>query len=202
MSPDSPEETEYWDPVSDTYRNKRTNKNVTEESRQEKSKPTEYETNLSTASEMVSRVNLDSSEYWDPVTDSYKSKSLSNNPKHDTEIIETLTKRINFSPGKICSESPTTVSDTSRAKRIERTDAWAPTSGKGLDKKIQSYEQKDRNFREYQVKSGVDYPAIKDNLAKQPNNRQSKSFRLKLGFFYQISNTVPGHWAMCYRKRH
>ena len=34
MSPDSPEETEYWDPVSDTYRNKRMNKSVAEESRQ------------------------------------------------------------------------------------------------------------------------------------------------------------------------
>ena len=83
MSPDS---SEYWDPVSDTYRNKRTNKIVTEESRQEKSKPTEYETNFSIASEIVPRVNLDSCEYWDPVTDSYKSKRSSNNPQYDTEI--------------------------------------------------------------------------------------------------------------------
>ena len=86
MSPDSPEETEYWDPVSDTYRNKRTNKSVTEESRQEKSEPTGYETDSSIESEIVSSVNLDSWEYWDPVTDSYKSKRLSNNPQYDTEI--------------------------------------------------------------------------------------------------------------------
>ena len=79
----SPDFSEYWDPVSDTYRNKRTNKIVTEESRQEKSKPTEYETNFSIASEIVPRVNLD---YWDPVTDSYKSKRSSNNPQYDTEI--------------------------------------------------------------------------------------------------------------------
>ena len=84
MSPDSPKETEYWDPVSDTYRNKRTNKSVTEESRQEKSEPTGYETDSSIESEIVSSVNLDSWEYWDPVTDSYINKRLSNNPQYDT----------------------------------------------------------------------------------------------------------------------
>ena len=62
-----------------------------------------------------------------------------------------------------------------------------PTSGKGLDKEIQSYEQEDRKFREYQVKAEGDSPAIKDNLAKQSNNRQSKSFRLNQGFLTKLA---------------
>ena len=37
------------------------------------------------------------------------------------------------------------------------------------------------------MKSEGDYPAIKDNLAKQPNKRQSKSFRLKQGLFTKLA---------------
>ena len=78
-SSDSPEEMEYWDPVSDTYRSKKTNKSVPDESMQGMSEPTGYETDSSIESETVSSVDLDPWEYLDPVTDSYKSKKANDN---------------------------------------------------------------------------------------------------------------------------
>ena len=59
-SVDSPEDMEYWDPVSDTYRSKRTNESVPEESMLETTDPIGYDTDSSIESETAS--NVDSSE--------------------------------------------------------------------------------------------------------------------------------------------
>ena len=40
---------------------------------------------------------------------------------------------------------------------------------------------------EYQAKSVLNYPNAKDNLMKQPNNKQNKSLRLKQGFLTKLA---------------
>ena len=71
-SSDSLRGVEYWDPVSDTYKSKRTNESVPDEIMQGKSALTGYETDSSVESDSASSIDSDVGEYWDPVTDSYK----------------------------------------------------------------------------------------------------------------------------------
>ena len=76
---DSPGGGEYWDPVSDTYRSKMTNDRVPDEIIQEENTSAGYETDSSV--EIGSALSTDSDlwEYWNPVTDSYKSKESRKN---------------------------------------------------------------------------------------------------------------------------
>ena len=82
---DSSEDMEYWDPVSDTYRSKKTNKSVPEESMQGMSEPTGYETDSSIESETAPSVDLDPWEYWDPVSNPYRSNKTNNNAQIENE---------------------------------------------------------------------------------------------------------------------
>ena len=75
----SPGGGEYWDPVSDTYRSKRTNDRVPDEIIQEENTPEGYKTDSSVEISSALGVNPDLWEYWDPISDSYKNKKSSKN---------------------------------------------------------------------------------------------------------------------------
>ena len=74
---DSPGGGEYWDPVSDTYRSKMTNNRVPDEIIQEENTPEGYKTDSSVEIGSALSINSDLWEYWDPISDSYKSKKPS-----------------------------------------------------------------------------------------------------------------------------
>ena len=66
---------EYWDPSDDTYRSKRTNKEVPEDRTREVIDPNDNDTNSSSESETTSDDEYpEDFGYWDPVTDTYRSK--------------------------------------------------------------------------------------------------------------------------------
>ena len=150
------------------------------------SEPTGHETDSSIESETVSSVDLDPWEYWDPVSNSYKSKKANNSAPTETEMEGHLAERIDFGPGRYCSESSATEPHENNTKLIEGADVWAPASELGSNKRIQFYEQEDGSPREYQAKSALNSPAAKDNLVKQSNNKPKKSLRLKQGFLTKL----------------
>ena len=97
-----------------------------------------------------------------------------------------LAERIDFGPGRYCSESSATEPHESNAKLIEGADVWALVSKLRVNKRIQIYEQEDGSPSEYQAKSALDSTATKDNLMKQSNSRPKKALRLKQGFFTKL----------------
>ena len=79
-----PGDGEYWDPVSDTYRSKKTNDRVPDEIVQEENTPGEHEIDSSLEISAALGSNPDSWECWDPISDSYKSKRPGKNtPKNE-----------------------------------------------------------------------------------------------------------------------
>ena len=82
----SPGDGEYWDPVSDTYRSKRTNDRVPDEIIQEENTPGGHEIDSSVEISSALGGNPDPWEYWDPISDSYKSKKSGKNiPKNEEQ---------------------------------------------------------------------------------------------------------------------
>ena len=66
---------EYWDPSDDTYRNKRTNEKVQEESIIKMIDPNEHDVDSSSNSETTSDDEFpEDIGYWDPISDTYRSK--------------------------------------------------------------------------------------------------------------------------------
>ena len=70
-----PEDFGYWDPISDTYRSKRTNRVIPEEKVPDAYDPDEYDTDPSIKSKTASDTGpLSDMEYWDPTDDVYRNK--------------------------------------------------------------------------------------------------------------------------------
>ena len=67
-----PEDFGYWDPVTDTYRSKRTHEPVPEENTVAVNDPTDNE--IEASSESSDDEYPEDFGYWDPVTDTYRSK--------------------------------------------------------------------------------------------------------------------------------
>ena len=144
---------EYWDPVTDTYRSKRTNESVPDEIIQGKSAPAGYETDSSVESDSASSIDSDVGEYWDPVTDSYKSKKTNENAPNKIELGGNPAPSFDFSLGKYW--DPAVDSYGNKLELSKDAETWTPTSELEISKGIKGNEQKDESPWEYQAKSAV-----------------------------------------------
>ena len=66
---------EFWDPVTDTYKDKRTNETVSDDIELGKGVPIANGISPDGEFDSVSHFNSKFGDYWDPVTNSYRSKS-------------------------------------------------------------------------------------------------------------------------------
>ena len=90
---------EYWDPVSDTYKDKRTNKSVPDEIELRMGIALDYETDPNEESDSAS--SSDSNyEYWDPVTDTYKDKRTNETVSDDIKLGKGVTVGNGISPDR------------------------------------------------------------------------------------------------------
>ena len=69
---DSPGDAEYWDPVTNSYRSKRTNDKVPDDIYPEEDTSAGYESDSSIETSPTSSTESDPWEYWDPITDYYR----------------------------------------------------------------------------------------------------------------------------------
>ena len=67
---------------------------------QEMSDLTGYEIDSNGKPETALSVDLDPWEYWDPVSNPYRSKKTNNNAPIETEMRGHLAERIDFGPGR------------------------------------------------------------------------------------------------------
>ena len=97
LRPDS--EFQYWDPVSDTYKDKRTNKSVPDEIEARMGTALDYETDPNEESDSAS--SSDSNfEYWDPVTDTYKDKRTNESVPDEVELRMDVTLGYEIDPNE------------------------------------------------------------------------------------------------------
>ena len=80
-------EFQYWDPVSDTYKDKRKNKSVPDEIEARIGMALDYETDPNEESDSAASSDLNY-EYWDPVSDTYKVKRRIETVADDTRLEE------------------------------------------------------------------------------------------------------------------
>ena len=111
---DSPGGGEYWDPVSNTYRSKMTNDRVPDEIIQEENTSAGYETDSSMETDSTLSTDSDLWEYWDPVTDSYKSKKSSKNTPDKSE------------PGEVQESGLDSSLEENRDPAVEYWEYWDP----------------------------------------------------------------------------
>ena len=90
---------EYWDPVSDTYKDKRTNKSIPDEIEARMGKALDYEADPN--EESVSAASSDLNyEYWDPVSDTYKDKRTNETVADDIRLEKGVTIGNGISPDR------------------------------------------------------------------------------------------------------
>ena len=70
-----PDPWEYWDPISDSYRSKKSGKNITRNEEQRRISKSSPDSSLERNEDPAAGCW----EYWDPISDSYKSKKPSRN---------------------------------------------------------------------------------------------------------------------------
>ena len=90
---------EYWDPVSDTYKDKRTNKSVPDEIEARMGTALDYETDPNEESDSAASSDLNY-EYWDPVSDTYKDKRTNETVADDIRLEKGVTIGNGISPDR------------------------------------------------------------------------------------------------------
>ena len=80
---------EYWDPITDTYKDKRTNESVSDETKLGQGggaiAPVSHRVDSNKEAVSASRFNSNF-EYWDPVTDTYKDKRTNESVPDEIEL--------------------------------------------------------------------------------------------------------------------